>query len=325
MRKALIVGIDYYDHINSLNGCVRDAENVKSVLARNGDYSVNFDVHLVKAWNSSSKVDRRKLKDDVDALFKDDNDVALFYFSGHGYISSTGGYLLTSECKEGDDGLSLNEVLSIANKSAAKNKIVIIDACHSGIMGNPDVDDLKSEITEGMTILTASGANQYAIEENGSGIFTNLFVDALEGAAADLVGNISPGSVYAHVDQSLGAWEQRPVFKTNVKTFTYLRKVEPPIPLDQLRKIIQFFPSKDFQFSLDPSYEPERSGTEPDDVPDPIRKHTDQFKILQKFNRVNLVKPVGAPHMWHAAMESKTLRLTALGEHYRGLAAKSLI
>jgi hypothetical protein len=49
------------------------------------------------------------------------------------------------------------------------------------------------------------------------------------------------------------------------------------------------------------------------------------FAILQKYNRVNLLIPIGAPHMWHAAVESKTVKLTALGEHYRRLAAKGLI
>jgi len=42
-----------------------------------------------------------------------------------------------------------------------------------------------------------------------------------------------------------------------------------------------------------------------------------------KYNRVNLLVPVGAPHMWHAAVDSKTVKLTALGEHYRRLAAKA--
>jgi len=32
-----------------------------------------------------------------------------------------------------------------------------------------------------------------------------------------------------------------------------------------------------------------------------------------------------AEHMWHAAMGSKTVRLTALGEHYRRLAEKGRI
>ena len=57
---------------------------------------------------------------------------------------------------------------------------------------------------------------QYAIESKGTGVFTNLLVDALYGAASNLIGDVTPGSVYAHIDQSLGAWEQRPIFKTNV-------------------------------------------------------------------------------------------------------------
>jgi hypothetical protein len=34
---------------------------------------------------------------------------------------------------------------------------------------------------------------------------------------------------------------------------------------------------------------------------------------------------VGAPHMWHAAMQSKSCQLTVLGEHYRKLVANGLL
>jgi hypothetical protein len=93
----------------------------------------------------------------------------------------------------------------------------------------------------------------------GSGVFTNLFVDALGGAAANLVGDVTPGSVYAHIDQSLGPWAQRPVFKTNVKTFVSLRKATPPISLADLQAIATHFPVAGYNCKLDPSYEPERS------------------------------------------------------------------
>ena len=32
MRKALVVGIDHYEHISSLSGCVNDAHSVKAAL-----------------------------------------------------------------------------------------------------------------------------------------------------------------------------------------------------------------------------------------------------------------------------------------------------
>ena len=60
-------------------------------------------------------------------------------------------------------------------------------------------------------------------------------------------------------------------------------------------------------------------------MPNPIEENTKIFAILQKYNRLNLLKPVDAPHMWNAAMESKSCKLTALGEHYRKLAERDRI
>jgi hypothetical protein len=147
----------------------------------------------------------------------------------------------------------------------------------------------------------------------------------MSGAAANLVGDITPGSVYAHIDQSLGAWEQRPVFKTNVKSFVSLRKVQPPISLGELQRIIELFPSAGFEFRLDPSFEPERAPDSPSNVSPPNPANTQKFALLQRYYRMNLVVPVGAPHMWHAAMGNKSCKLTVLGEHYRRLVARGRI
>lgn len=78
-----------------------------------------------------------------------------------------------------------------------------------------------------------------------------MLVDALSGSAANLTGDITPGSIYAHIDQSLGAWEQRPVFKTNVKQFVSLRKSSPSISIEDLRKITTLFPTPGYSFPLD--------------------------------------------------------------------------
>lgn len=316
MRIALIVGINHYDHGGSLYGCVDDAHAVQAVLARHGDGSVNFDCKIFTGTGPKDRVERSLLKDRVEDLFKAQADIALFYFAGHGHIEATGGYLLATDSRRGDEGLSLSEVLALANKSPARNKIIILDSCHSGIAGTPPVAGELASLSEGLTILTASAADQYATEENGRGVFTTLLVDALHGGAANLTGDITPGSIYAHVDQSLGAWEQRPIFKTNVRQFVSLRKVNPPISLDELRRITEFFPQRGFEFELDPTFEPEIKGRDPD-MPPPDPENTRKFALLQRYNRLNLVAPVDAPHMWHAAMQSKSCKLTVLGEHYR--------
>ena len=324
MRKALVVGINYYQHGSQLYGCVDDAHAVKSALERNSDGTVNFSVKLLTGSGSNHPVLRSELREYIQELFEGECETALFYFAGHGHIEVTGGYLLASDAKEGHEGIPLGEVLTFANQSAAKNKIIVLDSCHSGIAGARPSTPTSAELNEGITILTASTSDQYATETNGAGVFTTLFVDALNGAAGNLVGDVTPGSVYAHIDQSLGSWDQRPVFKTNVKSFVSLRKVQPPISLLELQRITEFFPSPGFEFQLDPTFEPERGS--PDEVlPSPNPVNTAKFALLQKYNRVNLVIPIDAPHMWHAAIRSKACKVTVLGEHYRRLVERGRI
>ncbi len=322
MRKALVVGINYYQYGTQLHGCVNDAISVKEVLDRNADGTINFETKILVGKNPDELVSRAKLREKIRELFSGECEIALLYFAGHGHIENTGGYLIASDSQTGDDGIPLSDVMTYANESRARSKIIILDSCHSGIAGASTIVREFSEIREGTTILTASTAEQYATEQNGAGVFTSLLVDALNGAAGNLVGDVTPGSVYAHIDQSLGTWEQRPVFKTNVKNFVSLRKVNPSIGLKDLQKITEFFPVPQYEFQLDPSFEPERQ-QEQTDIPPPDPANTAKFAILQKYNRIGLVVPVDAPHMWHAAMGNKACRLTVLGEHYRRLVERA--
>lgn len=330
MRKALIVGIDDYAHISCLSGCVNDAYQMKAALERHADGTVNFaSPQLLVGVSQSQTVTKSELKSAIRELFSDDAEIALLYFAGHGYLEDTGGFLCASDSDTGDDGVALAEVMTLANKSKARNKVIILDSCHSGVAGDDPIVTGLAEISHGVTILTASTADQYAMETpgGGAGVFTSLLVDALNGSAANLVGDITPGSVYAHIDQSLGPWAQRPVFKTNVKTFVSLRQAEPPIALGDLQALVTHFPAPDYNLPLDPSFEPERTQEQRDDpaIPDPDPENTATFKVLQSYVRVNLVRPVDAPHMWHAAMESKACELTVLGQHYWNLVSKGLI
>ena len=317
MKKALIVGVDYYRTFKRLAGCVKDAYSVSNVLERHSDGSLNFDVMLKVATDNNSVIERRSLKDNIQELFSDRSQIALLYFAGHGHIESTGGYLLTSECSDGDDGLAMDDILKIVNESPAENKIIVLDCCHSGAVGSSALTHNQALLADGVTILTASKSDQYSVETGEGGLFTSLFVDALNGSAANLVGDITPGSVYAHIDQSLGSWEQRPIFKTNVTRFISLRETQPPILLEDLRQITQFFPEPSHSFQLDPTFEATYSGADP--------TKTEIFAVLQKYCHVNLVKPIDEDHMYYAAMNSSGCKLTALGVHYWNLVSKSRI
>lgn len=133
---------------------------MKSLLERNSDGTVNFGVKLLTGTGPADAVTRTDLKEGVRDLFADDSEIALFYFAGHGHIEATGGYLCGSDCQTGDDGLPLGELLTLANASKARNKVIVLDSCHSGVAGTRPLAPQSSELSEGLTVLTASTATE---------------------------------------------------------------------------------------------------------------------------------------------------------------------
>ncbi len=325
-KKALIIGIDDYPAPNGLNGCVNDAVEISSVLEKNGDGSPNFDVR--RLLSSEEKITSELFFDELTKLFSGDAETVVLFFAGHGIINdeTNAGFLVTQDGKKPNWGISLADILNLANGAYPKiqSTVIILDSCQSGLAG--EIPGLAksgdvSVIGNGVTILTACHRTGTASEINGQGMFTSIMLDALTGAASDVIGRVTPASLYAHVDQTLGAWEQRPVYKANVQKFITLRQVPPKVPLDVLRRLLGYFPDPADVFGLDPSFEPER-GEETDRLVNiPIdEQNVRVYQELQLCNRNGLVVPHEQPHMWHAAIYSTGCRLTATGAHYRKLA-----
>jgi Caspase domain len=312
MRKALIIGVNNYPK-NPLNGCVRDAIEIANVLEKHADGSPNFSIKLLT--DPSENLNKGIIKKSIDELFSGDSEVALLYFSGHGIINALGGFIVTPDHSEYDEGISMNEILNYANASKCRDKIVILDCCNSGAFGTPKFGNNISELGDGLTVLTACRFNESSIERGGQGIFTSLLLDGLQGGAADLRGYITPGSLYAYVDEALGAWDQRPIFKTNVSRFVSIRKITPKITLETIRQLTVYFSTPESEHKLSPEYE--FTSTNPDDFKVKV------FKDLQKFVSVGLVVPVDEEHMYFAAMNYKSCRLTALGFQYWRLVSEN--
>lgn len=317
----MIIGIDSYNP--PLQGCRNDADSIAKLLSKNEDGSQNFYVKLQK-----DVMTKGELLSHIKNCFEGDCETALLYFSGHGHIDLDGGYLVTPDYSQNDWGVSLQTVLSIASQSSCKNKVIILDCCHSGSMGEiTAIGENNAVIGEGMTVLSSSRRYESSLEVNGHGVFTSLLAEALRGCAADVTGHITPGSVYAYIDKALGPWGQRPVFKTNVNSFVSLRQVVPLIPIDSLRQITELFKTEDEPFELDPSFEPTNSPNVEHKVIEPLASETNttKFATLQQYESVGLVKPIDADHMYFAAMESKACALTELGKQYWRLVSSDMI
>lgn len=323
-KRALIIGIDAYPSA-PLKGCVADAIEIASLLETDGDGTPNFGIKLLTS--DRNDVTREVLHESIVSLFQGDADMALFYFAGHGSINpeTNSGHIVAQDGDRTAPGFSLADLLALANNAYPKIKstVIILDSCHSGYLG--ELSGLgksdPSVIGNGITILTASHRDGTAEEVNGHGIFTDLLVDGLRGSASDVCGRITPAALYTHVDQTLGDWEQRPIYKANVQTFVVLRRVAPKVSLETLRKLPVYFPDPTMTFPLDPSYEPQR-GEEAERFKDvPVNEENVRiYRELQACHRHGLVVPVGQEHMWHAAVHSTGCKLTATGAHYRHLA-----
>ena len=140
---------------------------------------------------------------------------------------------------------------------------------------------------------------------------------ALDGGAADVLGHTTAAAVYAYVEQALGPWEQRPVYKASLSKLVSLRDNRPAVPPEVLRQLPDWFPEADHVFALDPSYEPDAEPRHPE--------HEGIFAQLQRCRAAKLVVPIGEEHMYYAAMNKTGCQLTPLGKHYWRLALKRSI
>lgn len=319
MNVALCVGVDYYasERVNNLEQCVLDANDMANALRVNGDGSPNFETITCFARDEKSAISKDKLSALLRHLFSLEVETALFYFSGHGAVTDYAGYLCTSEIERPEHGLSMEELMMIVRESRAHNRVIILDSCHSGTLGEVEMSGY-CKLPPNTTILAACNDDAVAYE----GVFTPLVVDALNGGAMNLVGEVTPGSVYAHVDRALGIFYQRPVFKANVKNFVCLKKNKAPIALEKLHLLPALFPEPEMEFPLDPTYEEDKNNTDNKEV---NKAHEKVFALLRSYAALNLVVPVGEEYMYWAAVRSKSCKLTALGQYYWGLVVKGRI
>jgi len=311
MRKALIVGIDHYVDA-PLSGCISDARKMEKVLSKNQDGSPNFDCKVLTS--DKDNITRDVLKENIIDLFKNKAEVTLFYFSGHGTTANNlGGFLVTQDIIQYDEGVSMSDCLALANKSNSRQVIIILDCCYSGNFGNtPAIQNDTAILREGISILTACRSSQVALENDNSGVFTSLLFDAFNGGSTDILGNITVANLYAYVDRMLGAWNQRPLFKVNISKFLILRKCKPEVELKTLRLLPEYFKKAKSKLKLDKSFEP--------NVKPRNKKNEIIFSHLHYLRNARLVVPVGDKYLYRAAMNSKSCKLTPQGRSYWKLA-----
>ena len=307
MKRALLVGIDEYDHAARLAGCVNDVDAVRPLLARNADDSPNFECLVLTA--PPLRIDRPRLLGAIEALLAPGADVAMLYFAGHGVGTGSDVTLATTDGVEHAWGVGFAEVMARVAASEVPEVHVVLDCCFSGAAGGvPQLATDHAVLREGVTILTASRDDEPALEQQQRGVFSRNLCGALDGGAADALGKVTVAGLYSYLTESFGAFGPRPTFKSNVDRLRDLRTCRPWVEPGQLRRLPDLFDGEDVELFLDPSYEPSAGLGHTD--------HERDFALLQRCRAARLVEPVGVEHLYFAAMHSASCRLTPLGRHY---------
>lgn len=304
MKRALLVGNDAYDNFNNLTGCGNDVRALLPLLARHADDSPNFECR------PAFDLTRDELTAEVERLMAPGADAALLFFAGHGGQTPDDVVLC---CKDGTSrtpGLQFSDVLGKIATSSVPETLVLLDCCFAGGAGGvPALASSAATLHPGLGILAASRNDQTSAESTiGRGVFSTYVEGALDGGAADTLGRVDLGSLYAYVSESFGAWAQRPTFKANVERPMELRIAEPLLSRADLREVLGLFTASETELPLDPSFEPD---AEPQD-----EENERLFALLQKARASRLIEPVDEDHLYFAAMNSKACRLTPLGRHY---------
>ncbi len=200
---ALLVGANYYQdkQITPLNYCAADADALTKLLLSKSffGYSDQRLKCLTSIDREHDQATRLAIIENLDALTRltEEDDLLLFYFSGHGMFAGEEAYLLPSDARPGlvtDSAISLSRIKQILHKAKAKRKVVILDACHMGVyLGTKAVSDEQTpkkflsnikgifEDIEGIAILASSAQEEFAEEDplKAHGVFTYYLLEAL--------------------------------------------------------------------------------------------------------------------------------------------------
>ena len=202
-RVALLIGVSEYEPgLNPLPSAVKDVEAMRRVL-------VNPEMGGFDEAEVLKNPLRQEMEDKIYDLYtinRNQDDVLLLYFSGHG-ITDSGGefYFSTRQSRKDQQGklvptsaVAAREVHRWMNTSKSKRLVVILDCCFGAAFAkgltakDSGTINLEQHLGgEGRAILTASTSTQYAFEQEGLelSIYTQYLVEGIEKGAADQDGD----------------------------------------------------------------------------------------------------------------------------------------
>ena len=224
-RHALVVGIDNYP-TQPLQVCTHDAREIAAAIAM-PEYGFAATTLLNEACT------RKNLRQRLESLFRTPAESYLFYFSGHGWATDVGVYLVTVDSEAGDEGVDLDYLIKLIIRLAHESAtvLVILDCCHAGAASprglsatgvdirSHDIGESIPALPQGRVVLAACRGDQLAYEDSklGHGVFTLEILQGLLGDAADSEGMVTVTGLYDYASRAFAqSGLQTPVFRGDI-------------------------------------------------------------------------------------------------------------
>lgn len=159
---ALLVGVEHYDNVSSLQYVSNDISNLSHVLTEYGHYSPRN----VQAFSSTSRRPTyAQLREAIPAMFSKatESDTLLFYFSGHGFQSDAERLYLAPQdvdpSKPEETAIAFAWLKEQLDACKAKHKIVLLDCCHAGRTRGKGMNPLKMQYWQPLTAGSGQAGN----------------------------------------------------------------------------------------------------------------------------------------------------------------------
>ena len=137
---ALVIGIDKYQNVRTLDYAVKDAVEIKAMLIDKFKFQ---QANIVLLQNEEAT--KATILQEFSSITKKagKNDRILIFFAGHGDTENLPdggeiGYLLPVDADQGDlyiSAIEMDEIKTISLRSNAKHILYLIDACYGGMAG----------------------------------------------------------------------------------------------------------------------------------------------------------------------------------------------
>lgn len=221
---AVVVGVAAYDHMPALRYTDDDAYRFYAFLkSLEGGALPDEQVRILIDEDATRLNVLGTLQEIFDLAGA--NDLVIFYFSGHGLNGS----FLPIDFDGYNNKIAHDEIAAMFNKSKARYKLIIADACHSGSliamrsgtgeMGLLQYYQVLSKAVSGTALLMSSKADETSLESAGlrQGVFSHFLIRGLKGEAdknRDKIVTVQElhDFVYEHVRAYTGN-RQSPVIK----------------------------------------------------------------------------------------------------------------